>query len=802
MEKLRSTQPKTDQIDYLAFFNTLKSKWYYYAATLGLAFVITFLINYYAVPVYEVNSSILIGNTDNQEEMMQPDLLTGFGLFSQVRDLQNELALIESSPLIRNAVRNLNLKVSIFERKKNLKKVRLYNKLPFAVAFDTYAPTAINMEYKIDFINDSEFTVKARKKNVAVYSYFENKTLYYLDRVSMKETYNINDEVQTEFAKFKIIPTNEENADITRRKFIITFNSMDNIVGEVKTNLEVGLLIEESSIAKLTYNTTNIDLGLDILKSLNEEYLKQDLEKKNYKAVNTIKYIDSQISEIEDSLSFAEEKLQNYRSNRQVIDINILVERIYQQMQSLETAKSNLEVQQRYYQYILTYFEESKDISDLLAPSSMGIEDPILNNMILELTTLHAHKVSLISNNQSKNPYLQSIDIKLENLIKTITENIKYTLNTNEMSLKDIAARISKLNAQLNALPKTERELIGFERKFKLNDAIYTFLLQRRAEAQIARSSNTPDGEIIEPEQLSGITPIFPKKKRNYLISFFLALLLPTIFIPVYAYLGGKITGKNELTRLSSFPVIGEIPNRRSMKEIILIDKPDSAVAESFRNIRSNLQFITQGTDNHSFLFTSSISQEGKSFIAANFAISLAMLNKKVLLIDFDLRKPTLHKILGLSNEYGVSSYYANLAGLDQAVQQTTIENLDFLPAGPIPPNPAELISSAKTRDIIEFARSSYNYVILDSAPIGLVTDAKSLMPLVKSTLFVVRQGFTPRRLLEKLISSMELLSTVNLHLVLNDIRNGQGEYGYKYGYKYGYYSDKSQKKVLKKDID
>lgn len=254
---------------------------------------------------------------------------------------------------------------------------------------------------------------------------------------------------------------------------------------------------------------------------------KKSLEQKNHIAINTINYIEGQIAQISDSLSRAERRLQDFRTRHQVLDITSKAGRTYDQLQELERQKDLIDAQYKYYVYINDYFEKNKDISDLIAPSAMGIEDPLLNNLIQELSRLNAERSSLIDNKQEKSPYVKTLTVKIDNLKKTIEENIKYVLNTTSITLNDVNQRISNLNREINALPTTERELVGIERKFNLNDAIYTFLLEKRAEAQIARASNLPDSEITEPAKMVGRAPIFPKTKINFILPFCWVSLYP-----------------------------------------------------------------------------------------------------------------------------------------------------------------------------------------------------------------------------------------------------------------------------------
>ncbi|MBK6963883.1 MAG: polysaccharide biosynthesis tyrosine autokinase [Bacteroidales bacterium] len=516
------------------------------------------------------------------------------------------------------------------------------------------------------------------------------------------------------------------------------------------------------------------------------------MKKKNRIAINTVKFIDSQISEVSDSLTFAESKLQNFRTSNRVTDISFQGQQSLERMNQLESERALLVMQKKYYDYIRGYFERNTDLSDLIAPSSMNVQDRILNQMIPELITLNSERTNLLNQGNIKNLRLNTIEVQIANLKKTIIENINSNAATTEIALQDINNRAAKISAEMSRLPSTERQLVGIERTFKLNDAIYTFLLQKRSEAQIARASNAPDYEVIDPARYITAYQTFPKRKLILILGGLLGFLVPFLLIILKDFLNTKISNKRDVESLTSLPILGHVFHNESKNKIVISETVNSPISESFRSIRTNLQFYAKDNEKQILLVTSSYSGEGKSFISQNLAAAYALFGKRTLLMGFDLRRPKLFKDFNLSNQKGISTVLINQSSIEEIIQKTKIHNLDYISAGPIPPNPLELIASSKTEELILELKKKYDYIIIDSPPIGVVSDAYLLMGFSDVNLYVIRQGFTQKEAFSNNISHLTQKNIKHVCVVINDVK-AKG-LAYDYGYEYTYYSEDNKK--------
>jgi capsular exopolysaccharide synthesis family protein len=358
-------------------------------------------------------------------------------------------------------------------------------------------------------------------------------------------------------------------------------------------------------------------------------------------------------------------------------------------------------------------------------------------------------------------------------------------MKTLDNVIKDSDYRILLVESELNKLPGTERKLINIQRKFDLNNTVYNFLLEKKAEAGIAKASTVSDNRIIDKSVPFNSFKISPKSSKNYMMSLLLGILIPGILILLIDYMNNKIIDKKDIEKGTRVPVIGFISHNNLKTEIPVAERPGSTLSESFRSLRTNLKYFIKETKNPVISVSSTISSEGKTFISANLAAIIASNRMKVLLVGLDLRKPRIHKIFGISNETGISTYLIGQEKFANIIFQTEIENLWYAPSGPVPPNPAELIDSPAMKEFIIKAKTQFDYIIIDTPPVALVTDALLVSPFSDFYLFIVRQRYSSKNTLELIEELSNNENIKSMGIVINDL-SLSGYYGY--GLRYGYY--------------
>jgi capsular exopolysaccharide synthesis family protein len=802
-------------IDYKAIFFKLFRYWYVFLLMLFVAIVIAFFFNKYTRPVYEVKTTVLL--KDQSDKKIDPQDMIGFGFGNRNQNIQNEIGVLTSYNMVYRTVTRIGFEVSYFSDE-NFITSDLYTKSPFTVELDPTYPQPLNLRLDITILSRDQYRLEVKAENVHFYDYSQKKIL---DRKPVKinydETLNFGKEVTTPNFRFKILLNSnfEPKLDI-HRSLYFTLKDYDGLVDEFK-GFTIERVNKESSILQIKITGGNTNKLSDFLNALTKEYIDRGLEKKNLVTTRTIAFIDNELRGISDSLNVSEKELQSFRTKNEIMSLDEESKQVFDKMVQLQEQKAKLLVQSKYLENLRDYVEKNTKLDELIIPSSMGVEDVLLNELTIQLTKLYTEKTEMGQFTKEKNPSFKSLDIQITSTKIAINENIKNAINTNNIALKDLDGRISVILSRINQLPETQRVLIGIERKFKLTDAIYTYLLQKRSEAQITQASNLADNEVLDNAKAEDNTPVYPKTSMNYIIALILGLIIPIIFIFGKDYLNDKIQEREDVEKITSTPIIGHIIHSDKESKVVVMDSPKSSIAESFRSVRTNLQYLLQGQEKQTILLTSDMVSAGKTFCSINLASIFALYGKKTLLMGFDLRKPKIYKDFGLNNDEGISSYLINKSTIESIIQKSGVPNLDIIMAGPIPPNPSELIASEQCVKMFTLLKEMYDFIILDTPPIGLVTDAFLLMKFTDANLILVRQNFTHKKVFAAIMRDMEQRKMPHLAILINDVILSRNSYGYGYGYGngygyghgyghgygYGYYSEdrKTEKKSVLKRI-
>lgn len=783
---LNSNRSGEDFIDIKSVIDFFLKYRAFFLISVIIALLISAAQNELTTPVYQVQSSILFPERKTQPADMAA-FLYGSQFYIESVDFNNEILVLQSSSLVQEVIVGHDFTVSYFIKEDGFPNSlffdlnEMYNDTPFRVLFDNKHPQPVNATFNIIILNEHDFFIKAKAEDVLIYDYENNRVTNRIPDFDLSGFYVFGEEIKNSNYSFQIVLNPNYNREYHReREMFFEFHSTGELVATFIGSLQVEPQELNSTIAQLNLRGNNIEKSADFLNSLMEKYMKRNLDKKNYQALTTIGNIDAQLSNITDSLANTEMTLQNFRRDFQVMDISEKSNRLLHQLQLFEEEKTELEKKSRLYRQLQEYFEDNLDTYELLSPSSMGIEDQNLNNLIIELISLNSELKTLIQSSRERSPRFQTLTMQVNNLKGTIIENINYLINTSRIQLEDINGRISQLQNEVNRLPQTQRQLLGIERQFDINDAVYTFLLEKRAEAQIARASNTPDFEILEEARFS--SQVYPRKKRNYLLAIIAGLFFPAVILKTREIIRTKLDSREELEKISGYPVINKLIHHSGSSPVIFKDHQQSRIAENLRSIRLNLDFCLINEGCKVIQVTSSSAEEGKSFIALNLGSAYAANGQKTLVIGFDMRKPSeLYKEFYGNQLLGLSHYLANKANIDDIILTSHITDLDLIISKLIPPNPFDLLSSMRTRELISYVREKYDCVIIDSAPAGLVPDAFYLMQFADINLVVARHNFTSKKLVTDTLSEFEKKNVNNLYLIYNNDPLSKADLSYKY---------------------
>lgn len=745
-----------------------------------IALSIAFIKNYISIPSYKITSSILI--IENMDKQNMGDYINN-SLFGTNKNLQNELITLRSFPLIKQTVIDLDLPVGYYT-KKDYRFFDAYKKVPFKVMYMRNHLQPLYTKFKITFTSDESFNLSAFNEKVSFHNYEKNSTLYSKENWSYNGTGKVGKLIESSDLSF-IIQLDSLKKDLIKNgdTYYFEFYDVLSLTESLKSSIEFKLLDFEATAIEISMRTTNIDKGLDILQSITDVYSKNNLEKKNHLAEITIDYIDKQLGEISDSLSQSEQTLQKFRASNQLLNVAEQSTGITSQYRDLENQRAEIIGRKRYYKSVADYLVQNSDYSNLIVPAALGIQDPLLTSLMGQLITAQSDKNNLIENNQEKNPLVKRLNIQIDNLKRSISENIANVLKTTDISLDEINQRISKIEAQISRMPKTELELSGIERKYRLNESINNYLMEKRAEAKITKASNLPDNEIIEPAKIEGFGPVSPKKNVNYIVAFILGLIIPFSYLQLKSVFNNKLESQEQIEKITDAPILGKILHNYKKDNNVVFEYPNSSIAEAYRALRTNLEYYVRGGHKRVILVTSSIEGEGKSFNALNLAMCYAQFNRKVLLIDFDLRKPNTYFNKKGEGLVGLSSFLINKAVLEDIIIHSPHDKLDYIPSGPIPPNPVELIGLERTEKMIRDLKEKYDYIIIDTPPLAQVTDAYLLIEHSDVRVLVARYNYTLKNVFSFVIKDLHQKGIGNLCVVLNDNRYFRDQYGYGYGY-------------------
>jgi tyrosine-protein kinase Etk/Wzc len=719
---------------------------------------------------YRVEGKVFIKKS---QQLTDPNelLFGGRNSFRRANGITDEAVMFKSFPIIKSTLRELGFDVT-YQKKGRFKSMELYQNSPIKIEFDRKLNDKLPLRsiLVVRLLGNNEFKLLVEEP-------FEGRVL---DGI-----FKFNQAIQLGSFNFVIQKNTVEGVTYNSDDvFYLSFNSIEKSAYAYRSMLKFDEVEAGSSILTMSMSTAVPKKSIDFVNKLIEKYIDQNLAEKNKVAENTVAFIDKQLKIISDSLNNKEANLEDFKSSGQMVDLSMEGQMLIENFGEIEKEKAGYEIRQQYYDYLEGNLKnkDGKNLEKLIAPSAFGIQDLIINNLVSRLIELNLNKKKLIQDGNVKSPLLAQIESTTNDLTKTLEGSISNLSKANKIVLNTLNERAEEINVSARQLPNSERRLVNLNRLLKLNENLYLFLMEKRSSAAITMSSNIADCKVIEPAMLNPLDPISPNRKMVYMVAIIIGMFLPILFFVGKDFLNDTIRGKDDIELGTQVPIIGSVPKTViTGSSMVVLERPKSAVAESFRIIRSNLAFFQGKKSPFVILVTSSIAKEGKTYCALNLASILASSGKKTVILGFDLRKPQLHSYLGIENGKGVSNYIAGRAEVDEILLPTDEKNLFVINSGAIPPNPAELLMEDRTKQLVQELKERFDYIIMDTPPVGIVTDALILKEEADMNLFVVRQNYSKREFLNSLNDLYTSKRMKNLTVLLNDVEaksnNGYGYY-------------------------
>lgn len=765
--------PQVGGLDPMVILSLIKNNWYFFAMAVIAAILIARFYIGHTLPVYSTSTIIQINETGERPLVNNDELLQGLGLPGGMRNMENQIMVLTSRSLTERTLKELPFETEFyFKTVKN--QISIYPETPVKIVGENEIPLPKDCEFSISYLGNKRFIL-------------ESETDYFM---FIKEA-SFGESIESWGRSFSIECFNEEWFNVNKgQKLYFVIHSSIGLVNYFNSRIEVELMTRGGSMLNVSIVGTNRARDVDFLNKLAAIYQSISLEKKNAEAVRRIQFIDDQLVGISDSLSRTENKLQQFRSSNRVMDLSAQGQAIIGQVTLLENERARLSLEANYYDYLADYLAKDVSREVPIVPITMGITDPGLTRLVTELAELQQQ---LLNRGAGEMNPLQSL---LAQRVRSTKEALLETLNglrrANSLARKENQEQINKVNIQASALPVTERQLLGIERKFRINDELYTFLLETRANQHMQKASNVADSEVIDPANEQYSIVIAPNPLKVYFVALFVGFGLPFLIVSLI-FLFNKKLKDEDIRRMTDIPVVGNIPHSMEKINTVAFEFPNSTIAESFRLLRSRMQFLTKEASSPVILITSSMPGDGKTFTAINLASVYSLLGKKTVLVGFDLRKPRIFDDFKLDNEKGVSTWLIGKDKLEDIIKMTSYENMSVISAGPVPPNPSELIALEKTDELIKVLKDKFDYIIIDSSPIGVVSDTYHLASLADACLLVVRPGKTMRDIFGMTLREINNSNSKGLCLVINDSLSETTHHGY--GEKYGYTSDNEKLK-------
>ncbi len=731
---------------------------------------LTIFYIYSTTPIYQTDSKIEI--TEAHQSTLSKDVVLSALTGGSVVNLETEIDIIKSRSLVGKAIENLDYKVSYFE-KDGLKNKELYKSSPFIVkVYAVRNPEIYGKLFKLKPIDENKFELSVDQSILS--------KIGLKDEFSYFSVHKFGELIDIGLGIIKI----ENTKDFPNNTYFFKLNTKEGVVSSILNRLDVIKASKDSYVLKIIYRDSVPQRAYDFVNALVDEYLNQNIELKTLEASKKLEFIDSQLKEINKNLKDAEIKLTNFKKSNKLMDISSEAQTTIQKLSEFDRKLAELEIKQRLIENLYNYIAKNENI-ETISIASFGITDPVLSSLIDRLNKAIEEKASLLIEFTELHPDVQKQIQKIENLksqIKLAIENLRNEIKNQITATKGIINRYENF---LSQLPESEREFINLKRKFLINEKVYSYLLEKRVEASITKAATISKNRVVDRAVLPTY-PIKPKKTILLAIGLLLGAMLGVFYGYVREFLDDTIKSKEELERLTSLPILGLIPKiskRKLEKRIYVLDEPSSVFAEALRQVRTNIQFMLKGEkENKSILISSTVGNEGKSTITANLSAILHSTAKNVLVIDLDLRKPKVHEYFGLPNSKGITDLILGKLSLDEVIKKTSLENLDIITVGTIPPNPGDLLLSDKFKEILDDVKGRYEFVIIDSPPMGSVSDTVFLMKEVDLSLVVFRSGFSKRifaRILDERVKEYDIK---NVGIVLNGVDVKEFKYSYGYG--------------------
>ncbi len=785
--------------DFQKIFYLLMRHWQWFLLFGALGISAAYLYTKITKPLYTVTASILVPEKSSGLGIDMNKMFQGMA-DAPKNNIYNQIEIITSYYPINQTLMNLRWETSWF-RKELFIWNGIYKQEPFEVKPANNFLNLTSIPIYVTPTSADSYTIsvngKTKINNILSEIKIEGKGVYGQPFVN---TY------------FNFTLSKKPNIDkVPDGHYMFEFNDLNEMTFSYQKKTKATLKTKFSDIIQCTIQGNQPAKDGEFLNELLKVYIGNKMDLQNEAQKRSLEFINSQLTGISDSMNSASTRYADFRSKNNVIDITAEGTLVMNNLKDIESERAKSQMQLDYFNNILAYLNTPGNQKQLVSPSVVGIEDVALNTLVVKLGELYNRRQVISFSTKENNPALALIDRELAQTRSQLTENLRNLIDNASRSIVSLKERQAGISTELNKLPQKEQQMIDIQRQFNVTNDLYTFLLKKRAETNITLASSVPDVQIIDLARPDAAVLIGLPRSLILLIGLILGIGIPLVVMLLMNLFDVHIRTQEDIETKTRIPIIGNIIHDDSDTTLVVYDNPKSIISESFRALRTNIQYMVEKPHGKVISIQSTHPGEGKSFISVNTASILAMNDKKVILVGVDLRKPKIHKTFDVKNDHGLSTFLVGYDTLEQVILPTQIQNLSIIPAGPIPPNPAELLGKPEMKAMIDKLRLSYDYIILDNAPITFVTDGLIMSQLSDLNMFILRYGISRKQQIDIINHHGDKKLINHLAIVVNDIKPNAFGYAYskysrydayyKYSYQknYHYTSDEPSKTRRKK---
>ncbi|MCF8443593.1 MAG: polysaccharide biosynthesis tyrosine autokinase [Crocinitomicaceae bacterium] len=751
------------------------SFWKLFVFFIALSFIVAFLYLRYSIPLYEGNITVLIKNIQKGGTgISETSAFNDLSILNEFNAIENEKAIFSSRDLMRKVVLNLGLQNEYYSLGSvtGFMKRELYkeSQLKIEMLGEDSLKYLHSDNLILNVLNKKQFQVEDNEGNVKY-------------RADFGKVVKANKQISYRFSVNKLDATS-----LIGRKFEINILPVESAISKYLGRLKVEQIGNSSAILKISLQYQSKEKAIDILNLLFSNYNQDAVEDKNYVAKNTSDFITDRVQLISEELGDVEKQSQKYKENNKFVQLEDETKSDIASSSSIRNEIIDAETQLQLSKMMLDHLRANNQPDDLI-PVNLGLSDNSIDRIITTHNELVLDRYEELKTSTNKAPKVINLSTKISELKENIQESIRNIISSKNRILKELNSEEVRIESELSKMPKFEKEFRSIERQQQIKESLYLYLLQKREEAQIALAVGSGNAKLVDKAFSSGAI-VSPKKSLVYSVSLIISIIITIIIIYLNDLFHDKVYSKSDIEKFN-LPYLGNIPLGEKNKNIVISKGSKTAISESFRTTRTNVDFMLGNlvADRGKFIFiTSTVAKEGKSFTSVNFALSLALTGKKVLLLGMDLRAPKLEQYIDKEKSKGITNFIINIdSTVDDFIYQTELnENLYLFPSGDIPPNPSELLLSDRVKELFEIVSKEYEYIIVDTAPVGIVTDTLLISHYADVNIYVVRANQLPRKMLNIASDLYQDKRLPNLGILLNGTFGSKG-YGYGYGYNYGY---------------